>query len=299
MGDVLMYEIIGIDLGSYSLKTSTGFKCRSVYKEKDSLTVDAKDVLEYNGTEYQIGIGDFDTEIIKAQKRDTLPLFLYGLSQSVSLNTTTVKVVTGLPKYQMDNKESVDAIKDKFKGRFVFTVDKIVYDIDVLDVAIFPEGVGAYYSTPDLDQEKDYILIDIGGSTFNVALFQNGEFIKVKTLPFGSMNLLEDIRSHAMTLHSSKYTLDDMERYRKRGVIGKTNDNMEYTYRFAEEYVKKLFNLLKLDFPYKDCDLILCGGGVEMFAQNIIDRVSDAALIEDYLFANAKGFGIVGGELFG
>lgn len=298
----MSFEVLGIDLGSYSLKTNKEILCRSVYKireAKNSLDLSVQDVITYNGVQYHIGTGSFDTEITKAEKKDTLPLFLYGIAKSVNSRVCKVKVVTGLPKYQLDNKKNTETIKNRFKGRFCFHLDSVAYDIDVLDVAIFPEGVGAFYSIPTLQKDKDYILIDIGGSTFNVALFQSGVLIKVETLPFGSINLLHDICSHAMSLHNRKYTLDDMERYRQRGVIGKTGDKMDYAYNLAEPYIEELFALLNLQFPYKDCYILVSGGGVEMFAANLAARIKDISMVKHYLFANAKGFAIVGGMFFG
>ena len=130
-------------------------------------------------------------------------------------------------------------------------------------------------------------------------MFKNGEYITSDTLTFGTMNLLHDVRNKVNTLHGEKFSLDDIDRYLKRGKVGKTDDKMEYKYDLTEPYIEAMFELLKLRYPYRHADFIMCGGGVTLFADNIIKRIPDADMIPDYLFANASGFKKIGDVIYG
>lgn len=290
------FEVLGIDIGVYSTKTSNDVIFRSAFNENTLFNIGNKSILEYEGRKYQIGAGRFNAEIIKAH-RDTLPLLLYAISQSTQRDD--VKIVIGMPKYQLDNDEYVDEVKHKFIGDFAFKVDGVNRKISILDVTIFPEGMGAYYTiTKDLSG-RDIILIDIGGSTFNIILFKNNEFIKADTLPFGSMNLLNDIREKVMQIHGGRHSIDDISNYLQRGKVGKTSDTMEYRADLGQKYIDQLITLLQLDYPLQSAELYLSGGGVEVFDACIIKNLGDINLLRDYLFANAKGFKMIGDVIYG
>ncbi|MGL5330625.1 MAG: hypothetical protein ACRDD7_15245 [Peptostreptococcaceae bacterium] len=245
---------------------------------------------------YQMEVGKFKTEIIKS-KRQTLPLFLYAISQST--NKEDVKLVMGLPKYQLDNDEYVNEIKSQYMREFKFKLDGDWRNLRVHDVILFPEGMGAYYTITNDLRDKYVILIDIGGSTFNILLFKNGEFIKAETLPFGSLNLLNDIRGKVLSLHGGRHSFDDIGDYLKRGKVDKTDDKMEYRVGMSQKYVDELLTLLDLEFPKDQADYFLSGGGVEVFSECLIKNLGDVGLICDYLHANAIGFKRIGDAFYG
>lgn len=290
------FDIIGLDLGTYNTKTHTEFLCRSIYSDKTKYNVQNKGILELDGVRYQMGVGKIDTEIIKS-KRKNLPLFLNAISNSTDLED--VKIVMGLPHYQLESDEYVDEIKSQFMKRFEFKLNGDLRRINVLDITIFPEGMGAYYTITNDLSNKYVILIDIGGSTFNILLFKNGEFIKAETLPFGSLNLLNDVRSRVLTLHGGRHNIDDISNYLQQGYVGKTDDKMKYRTELAQGYVNELLTLLDLEFPKDHADYYLSGGGVEVFSECLIQNLGDTGLIRDYLYANAIGFKKIGEAIYG
>lgn len=287
--------VAGIDIGTYNCKSHSEFICRSLSTDKTSFNIRSKGILELGNVKYQIGVGSIDTEIIKS-KRNNLPLFLYTLANSIK--EENVKVVVGLPKYQLDEDDYVNDIKKQFIGTFNFKIDDCNRKINVLDVAIFPEGMGAYYTITNDLSDKEVIIIDIGGSTFNILWFSNGEFVKAKTLPFGSMNMLEAVRERVMQIHGGRHDMERVANYIQRGRVGKTDDTMKYTVELGQPYIDELKKVLKLEFPVIDPDYYLTGGGVEVFADCIINNFGDVNLIKDYVFANAKGNKIIGEVIF-
>lgn len=291
-----MYDIIGLDMGTYNFKSNKEFICRSVYSTNTKYNVRNGGILELNGERYQMGVGKFDAEIIKAD-RDNLPLFLYALAMST--DKEDVKIVVGMPNYQLEEDVHVNKMKNKFIGEFNFSLNGEKRKLNVLDMKIFPEGMGAYYTITNDLSDKDVVLIDIGGSTFNVLLFKNNEFIKADTLPFGSLNLLNDIRSHVMGLHGGRHTIDDIGNYMKRGRVGKSDDKMEYVVDLAQKYIDELMTLLTLEYSAGSVDYFISGGGVEVFSGAIIKNIGDVGLIKDYVFANANGFKMIGDVIYG
>lgn len=289
------FQVVGIDIGTYNCKSDTEFICRSLLTEKTSFNVRSKGILELNGTRYQVGVGSIDTEIIKS-KRNNLPLFLYTLANSTTHES--VKVVVGLPKYQLDEETYVNEIKRQFMGSFDFKINGDRRVINVLDVTVFPEGLGAYYTIGKDLSDKEVIIIDIGGSTFNILWFSNGELVKVKTLPFGSMNMLELVREKVMQIHGGRHDMERIANYMQRGRVGKTDDTMPYVLELGQDYIDELKKVLKLEFPVIDPDYYLTGGGVEVFADCIISNFGDVNLIKDYVFANAKGNRIIGEAIY-
>lgn len=294
--NITKYDVLGVDLGTYNIKTSSDFLCRSVYSENTTFNVRSKGILEYKGKRYQMGVGKFNTEIIKSH-RDNLPLFLYAVANSTKREN--VKLIMGLPNYQLENDEYVNDIKEKFIGKFEFKLDGIDRVLNIMEIKIFPEGMGAYYTITNDLSNKDVILIDIGGSTFNVLLFKNNEFIKAKTLPFGSLNLLSDIRDRVLSIHGGRHSMDDIANYMNRGKVGKTDDTMQYKVELAQPYIDELLTLLDLEFPKDHADYFISGGGVEVFADCLIKNLGDVNLIRDYLHSNANGFKVIGDAIYG
>lgn len=295
----IMCEILGLDLGTYNTKTSTEFICRSVYSENTMFNIRNKNIIEYNEIRYQVGVGKLDTEIVKANRKNQIPLFLYAVGNSVA-NGEKVKLIMGLPQFQLENDEQVKQIKEMYVGKFDFKMSGENRNFEVLDITIFPEGMGAYYTIDQDLSNKDVILIDIGGSTFNVLLFKNNEFIKAKSLPFGSMNLASDMLARILSEHGGRHNIDDVANYIQRGRVGKTNDTMLYKLDLARPYINELISLLTLEFPKNDADYYISGGGVTMFSEAIIEQLGDdVRLIGDYLFANAMGFKMIGDVLYG
>lgn len=288
-------DILGVDLGVYNTKTSRGYLTRSMLTSNTDYNIHSNGTLEINNTRCLVGTGRFDTEIVKS-RRDNLPLLLYALTKSTT--SRKVKLVLGLPNYQLQQDEYVDELKEKFTGSFEFTADGQKRNIEILEVRIFPEGVGAYYTITKNLSDKEVVLIDIGGSTFNMIWFSNNELIKVETLPFGSLNLLSDIREKVMSIHGGRVDIEMISKYIQRGRVGKTDDVMPYIKYLAQPYIDKLKNTLDLNFPIGDAEYYLCGGGVTLFADCIIDNLGDLNLISDYLFANANGFEKIGRVIF-
>lgn len=294
----LKFDIIGVDGGTYNFKTSRkDFLCKGVYSTNTEFNINNSGILELDGIRYQMGVGKFDSEILKS-RRDTLPLFLYSIAMST--DAENVKIVTGIPYYQLEKDEYVAEMKEKLIGNFSFELNGSHRDLNILDVKLLPEGIGAYYTVTENLSDKDIIILDFGGSTIHIIHFRNNELIKIKTITKGSLNLLTDMVQYVNTEYGGRNNIEMVANYIRRGRIGKKEVNLvKDTTHLAQPYMNELLNMLGFEFPKDIDEYYVTGGGVEVFCESVVKNLGNVGLIKDYMFANANGFEIAGRVIFG
>lgn len=295
-------KTIGVDMGNHNVKTSSKVIFRSVYEEYDYKNELLNDeCIMYGDRKFVIGKGDFDNEKVKSEKKNTIPLFLNALYQSLKCPYAELDVVVGLPLSQHQDKKIVQEIKDMYTGTFEFKYISDDATIDVLyhikNLYVFPESIGAFFSLNEDMEDRDVLLIDIGGGTVNIALFSDGEYEDSTTLRFGTIDALREIKDKAnLNNKGATFTTEDMMKYMKRGIIkwdGKL-DNMEYVDGVIDSFADKIYNGIKGAFPlYKSYDILASGGGIDLFKDALSKRLT-FDVIEDNIFANAIGFYRIG-----
>lgn len=296
-------QIVAIDLGNFNVKTSNKEIFRATWslkadKLKEQIARETLKTIEYEGKKYYIGEGDFDTHSEKSTK-DTLPLFLYALSRMVKTNVSEVKAVIGLPINQLDKKESL--IK-RFTGTFTFTADGTIRTVNVSEIRVFPECVGANYSIPD-SIPLDYILLDLGGLSANKALFHDGEYAGAATEPTGVLNLIEEMANAINADHGTK--LNTAQMYQKlkdnRLWTPKSGDvNLdEYRETYFMPYVKDVMDSLEA-LEGLNTPIYILGGAAEMLRPWIEKYLKQnpnryaVTFLEDGIYYNVLGFKKVG-----
>ena len=156
--------ILGVDIGNYATKTSTGTTFPSKCSQVSNILKNTSITTE-QGT-FHIGEGAHDMEYRKARKQNILPLFLYALS----FESASIKAVVGLPMSQY--KQDKDALKALLLSRRVYDIainnkpQKVILE----DVEVYPEGLAAIYGT-----DFEGVLIDIGGRTTDCCEVHNGK----------------------------------------------------------------------------------------------------------------------------
>ena len=73
--------ILGIDVGNYSLKTSSNISVKSLVSTEENI-LGSKLILEYDNQKFIIGEGNFETELNKSTKENFLPLLYTGIALS-------------------------------------------------------------------------------------------------------------------------------------------------------------------------------------------------------------------------
>ena len=295
-------RVLGVDLGNHNVKTSEKKIFRSAFEEFDyKHEILSDDVIVYEGRKYVIGKGGFDNTKVKSEKKNTIPLLLNAIYQSVGNSCLNISLVVGLPLEHHKNKTLVKEIKDMYTGVFEFkyvegcnTYD-VVYDIQ--EVFVFPECLGAFYSLNEDMTDRDVLLIDIGGGTVNIALFSDGEYDDSITLQDGTNDLYRQIVAKANFVNTgASFDVENILKFMKRGKIkwdGKM-DSMPYVNEFTSKFAIEIVNEIKGKFPlYKSYDIMLSGGGVDLLKDSL-SKIINFKVVDDNIFANAIGFYNVG-----
>jgi plasmid segregation protein ParM len=286
----------GIDIGNYSCKEFPNTNIKSLVSTEENI-LGSQISLEYEGKKYFIGEGSYELELNKSSKENFIPLLLTCIAINSTKDQMFYQVVCGLPINQYRaNKEVLEAIVMS-KQIKEFKLNNDPRKIIISDFAIYPEGVGAYYS---LNCNDDAIIIDIGGRTTDIAYIVNGKLKQSSTITVGTLNIYKDIADRL----NAQYCLDiDMmfaERILRKGHL--EVDGLETDLSFVVEILKKNFikinDDLTMKFPARTEKIILVGGGAELFNKAFKNRYQNAYLAENALFANAIGFRKVGEMLW-
>ncbi|MDU1315416.1 MAG: ParM/StbA family protein, partial [Clostridium septicum] len=156
--------ILGVDLGSYSVKTSTNISFFSKVTQEEIFTESNKIV--FNGAAYNIGQGEFSTDWDKSRKENTLILLYAAIAKSTKDNIN--QIVIGLPVQQYKNNK--DNLTEFIMNNRCGIINK--RKIFISDVVVAPEGASAYYAIDKNTREKignkQLIIIEIGGRTTDI-----------------------------------------------------------------------------------------------------------------------------------
>lgn len=291
---VIRVATIGIDIGNYNLKTSSGFIMPAKYSTKEKI-LDNGITLEFNGITYYMGEGALETKLSKAEKQNILPLLYTAILEST--DKAFVNVVCGLPV----NQYKVN--KDKLKAMIMQNkIVKVIYKgmprtFIIENCEVFPEGAGAYYSLDT--KHKKCIILDIGGRTTNFVVFENNKLIKADSKAIGMINLYDSIRRYLNSNYTLELNIEDIESVLKDGLeVDGQQADMTFITPFIKDIVEELMNELNLNYPIRTHKTILTGGGSFLLYGVLKKRVESLMRIDNYLFANAQGFRKVGLSLW-
>lgn len=259
-----------IDLGNYNVKSSVGVIFRSTFVEGKPANPLGENVITYNGNSYTMEKGTFDNTFNKANK-NYLPNLFYAIIKSSNPESEDFNLMLGYP---LDN----ESVADQFKNDLIGQEFKVKYQrgqretdrtIRIHDVRCVGESLSSFYTLNANERAEDLIIIDIGGRTTNVSVFQNRRLVDKFTIPSGTIDLFGDIIKRWNNDNGDNKTVEEAERLIKREYI--TGCEVEYK-RFLDELMNQIEKHLDRN-TYKN---YFTGGGSEMLKD----------LIEEYLEPN-------------
>ena len=281
--------ILGNDLGNWSVKTSEGDIFPSRYTVAENILGTTGDILEYEGIKYYLSDGKLENNYDKANKETNIILLLYSLAIQ---RDSYFKVVVGLPA--LAYKTNREAFKEKLLSNKIHDVyingkyKKIIIE----DLIVFPEGAGAYYS--QVVRPKNQVIVDIGGGTTNIVSFKNGKLDNCTTLGNGMIQLYNKIRDYLNSTYILKLELEDIEIIMREGLkVDGENIDFKFIKPIVDSFVNDLMNELR-NFPIRISNVLLVGGGSKLLKKSLSNKINWIEVMDDYLFANAKGFKNVG-----
>lgn len=281
--------LLGVDLGNWNVKTSEGDIFPSRYTVIENILGATGDVLEYEGIKYYIKEGKLENNYDKANKETNIILFLYSLAIQ---KNSYFKAVVGLPVLAYKN--SKETFRDKLMENKIYKLilngkEKTIF---IEDLIVFPEGAGAYFNITN--RAKNAVTIDIGGGTTNIVSFKNGKLDKCTTIAKGMIELYNRIRDFLNSKYTLKLELEDIESLLKEGLkVDGQEVNWSFIKSITDNFISDLMNELR-NFEIRTSTVYLTGGGTKLLKAPLKYKIPGLVLVEDYLFANARGFRNVG-----
>lgn len=287
--------ILGVDIGTYSVKTSTKVTFFSKFTQEDSFTEINK--MNIGGVDYNIGEGEFSTDWNKSRKDNTLILLYAAIAKSTKDNIN--QIVLGLPVQQY--KKNKDTIIELVGSNKCTTINK--RNIIITDITVAPEGASTYYAMDiELRQmigNKQLIIIDIGGRTTDIVVFEGKKIIDVKTIPVGMLNIYQEIIDYVNSEYTESLNLEDGEIILKEGLFldGELHD-ISFIKPILERNFNTIFKELQLKYNVNKGYVYLTGGGSLTLKLAFRNRLKNIVISKNPVFDNAIGFKKVGESLW-
>lgn len=287
--------ILGVDLGSFSVKTSEKVTFLSKISEIDNFTGDNKII--YNDKILFIGEGEFNTDWNKSKKQNTLPLLFTAIYRSTSDNIN--KVVIGLPINMY--KKNKDDLKQLILNNRCAKVNG--RELVISDIEVAPEGAAAYYNL-SLEQIKkigsnQLIIINIGGRTTDISVFEGNKIIDIQTIPVGMLNVYQNIIDYINTKYTQSFKLEESQDIIINGLL---LDGEQKDITFITPILKNCFNSiykeLQLKFNINKGFILLTGGGSISLQQAFKNRLKNIIISNNCIFDDALGFKKIGESLW-
>lgn len=279
--------ILGVDLGTYSVKTSAKVSFFSKISEIE--TFDDKNKIIINGKELYIGDGEFSTDWNKASKDNTMPLLLAGIYRSTDDRVN--KVVVGLPIKQY--KRNREGLKELIiNNRFNNVNGK---DIVISDCEILPESAAVYYNIEsdllDTISKQQLTIVCIGGRTTEVCQYKKDNIIGYDSYNVGMLNVYQDIVSYVNKEYTKEFKLEEGQEILEEGLIldGEFIDTSFIT-PILKRYFNSIYKDLQLKFNIDKGYIYLTGGGSETFELAFRNRSQNVIVSKTPIWDNVMGY---------
>lgn len=279
--------ILGVDLGSYAVKTSQNVSFLSKISQAEQFNEQNKII--YNNKTLYIGEGEFSTDWNKSLKANTLPLLFTAIYKSTK--DTMNKIVLGLPMQQF--KKNKEGLKELILNNKCGNING--RNIIIEDLEIVPEGAAVYYNLPmDIREKignKQLIIIVIGGRSTEICIFKEESIIGHNSLAVGMLNAYQDIVNHINTNFTEEFKLEDGEEIIKEGLfLGGKEQNINFIQPILKGYFDSIYKELQLKFSINKGYVYLTGGGSYIFSNAFRSRLKNIIVSHDPVYDNVKGF---------
>ena len=265
---------VGLDLGNNFVKVISGkhffsFPARlqtgiDEFSEADKINV------VYDDVGYSIGTGNYNLLRDKYFQKSYKIMLLTALAKITAGNAKSneYNIVISLPVDEFKNKKLKNEIKEMVKswGSEKITVEGVERIINIDNFEIFCEGC---IISLDLDnfKDKDVIVVDIGGYTWDLIGFHNLKRENSSSENKGVITLKDSIYQKFKEKYFVNLGEEEKERFFK-AVINSENykindeivDTREYQ-AFIDNYIIEIFNKINRTFDINNKEIFFIGGG--------------------------------------
>lgn len=288
--------MLGVDKGTTYTKTDKGLIIRSTvrsYRDNEVLLNDNKTIVEYEGKKYIIGEkGNYSTDLMKSKHENTKLLILTSIGLSFPDDYISTDIVTGLPiaLYSSQKNQMKELLKRNYTHQIIINNQRKYIKFN--NIEVFPEGAGAFYSQSNY---ADALMIDIGGLSVDIALFERKKLIKYSTYPMGVMKLYSKIANYINSQYDLSLSEWDIEKVITEGLFidgERVNSNFDF---LIIEHVKEIIERLKLEYDLRMIiNVLMTGGGSQWLYHYFKNHIPQSKLMPNSQFTNAQGYRNIG-----
>ncbi|MZK53308.1 ParM/StbA family protein [Clostridium beijerinckii] len=294
--------ILGIDVGYSNTKiySKEGSDIFLSTMEEGTNEVNKKAIkIEYKNKEYTIGekTGKFSVDLNKI-KDETFILCLYtAIARQMKDTVADIELVTGLPAeyFKSQKQELINSLEGT-------TVNLVINDepkrFTIKKVLVFPQSAGLFILNPQNFEGNDNIVIDIGGLTVDVSVFDSYTLKKPGTYELGMLKLYDKVvQALKSEPYSVSYDLLAAEKIINTKKIikdGKSMDVADLINKILRDHTDLIIRTVKNGFSeYDTCIRNFVGGGAYMLKDYLPVEVK-----KDDIYTNAKAFYKIGVDKF-
>lgn len=293
-----MSIIIGADIGynrtKIVSKNGTDIFLSTLEEEINEVNSNAITV-EFEGKEYTVGsiTGNVSTDMNKIDDPIFRLCLWTGIARQMGEETVAdIDLVTGLPAnyYKSQKDELIESLSGK-------TINIVLGDqpkrFTIKNCIVFPQSAGLFLLNPKDFENTKNIVIDIGGLTVDVSVFNGLTLVRTNTYNLGMHKLYDKVVQELQAKHSLDYGLleaEDVIRDKKIIKDNKGTDVTDLINNVCKKHTNLILNTVKNGFKeYNTSIRNFIGGG----SYSLRDCLEIAAKKDD-IFTNARAFYEVG-----
>lgn len=273
--------LLALNVGFYNTKVKTN-TCKGIHETKVRVSTEGDKTLKIGKVLYEIGEGT--RNISDKTKNDVSTICSkYNILKYGDNNT---QLAVALPMNLFLNKTYRKAYENTLTGAHVGIVDGIQKIVNVTKCICYAEGAAAYLDYKSVFKDQLIGIVDIGGNTINIMIYNHGKIIKdtISTLDLGMIKLEREIRD-TLNIHKGW----NVQSYEVKDII-KNNECKDITERIVKEHIDKLKNeLLEKKWNIERLTLFFTGGGSTTLKSQLESNFNGIIVSEKGLYDNVDG----------
>lgn len=240
-------EVIGIDHGWMMMKTASQvFRASSEVISTEPAFFD--NILEYNGKYYEIGCKRTEVRANKVENENYYLLTLVAIAKELKKrgkNGGQVFIAAGLPlsRFGDEKDEFVEYLKANRNVSFKYQQEQ--YDVEIVNVAVFPQCYAAVVDLIPTFKQK-IVIVDVGSWTVDIMPLENRKPINEKCI---TKEMLKDMPHREFQDLSIVYRwvvkIDEKEGVHSSPIHNSLAERFGYSeeqlFKFAVENTKRIF----------------------------------------------------------
>lgn len=227
-------------------------------------------------------------DYLKTNRNFLVPTLYSACKAYEEYDEISINILGTLPIDQISQKNKlVETLSDK---TFEFIYNGIKKKVNIKNVMVIKECVAAFYTLKEKSGQK--LLIDIGSLTTNLFVTRDGKAVAEKTIAKGQLDWYKMITERHIGDGFGQLVVEEVNMMLENQVFQEECKTIidETKVSFTKELVEEIKSLLPNANRF---DIILVGGGAEIFSKNLEDHYRSVSVHSNPIFANINGLAII------